>query len=1312
MITRNISLNGLIAALTLLLAVGLFAAENEPGRNEMQGNDPGSSWDLSKDRVLYAVGYAHLDTQWRWDYVTTIDKYIKDTLVDNFQRFEDYPEYVFSFTGSVRYEMMKEYYPELYERMKDYIAQGRWFVSGSSVDEGDVNVPSPESVIRHVLYGNRYFRREFDKESRDFMLPDCFGFQACMPSIWAHCGLDGFSTQKLTWGSAVGVPFSVGVWEGLDGGSVMAGLNPGSYASAMKGEVERHAGWSKRIEENGINYGVFADFHYYGVGDVGGAPRAADVARYTASARRDCGLYRVALTSSDQLFKDITAEQRKQLPRYRGDLLLTEHSAGTLSSQAYMKRWNRKNEQLADAAERAAVTAAWFGGAAYPREKLERGWVRVLASQMHDILPGTSIPEAYEFSWNDEVLGLNHFAAVLEDSVGAVVRGLDTANSVLGRAVVVYNPLALEREDLVEATVGFPEGAPAAVRVFGSDGRETPSQVLTRGGNEVTVLFLAEVPPVGFATFDVRSTNTPCALATGLAVSGLVLENACYRVTLDDAGDVASIRDKLNGDREILAAPAGLEFQYEKPKRYPAWNMDWDDRQQPPFDHVAGPAECEVTEKGPVRVAIRVRREARDSIFVQEIRLAAGDAGRRVEFDTEIDWQSTTCSLKAAFPLAVNNSKATYNMGLGTIRRRTNDPKKYEVPSREWFDLTDASGEYGVTVLEDCKFGSDKPDGNTLRLTLLFTPGVRRGYKDQATQDWGRHEMLYALYGHIGDWREGRSEWQGRRVNQPLIAFEAPRHAGPLGNRFSLVSVDTPQVDVRALKMAEESDHVIVRLQELWGRNTEEVRLSFAGAIREAYEVDGQERAIGKAEVREGKLVVRMTPYSPRSFAVALGGAPCRLAAPACTAVPLDFDEDVVSTDANRTDGDLDGGRSIPAEMLPERIVSEGVDFVLGGFEEGGKNALACKGQTVALPAGDFERVYLLAAAAGDQDVPGLFHIGGIETELTIQPWTGFIGQWDNRVWNRSGRRINYRSRGGVDGLETGYIKRDTVAWFCTHRHAPDRNESYRFSYLFKYGLPLPKGARTLTLPDDRRIKIFAVTLAGGVNDAVSAAQPLYDDFDQRRDIVLRVTETKDPGFGLPAIGRVTVDRKDSFKSLSMGAPRSDDYADVHAGHDVEISYVQHDRLAKPHPRAGAADALLPRLNDGERAQNRDDTQRTVWFDNGEGRFIMDLKNPLEVTRINTFSWHRSNRSPQIFHLWGAAGETPPNPLFKRGDPIEWTFIAKVDSDPLGGGGIHGSMVENSNGPGEPIGTFRYLMWLTEDAWEGTFFTEIDVDAQ
>ncbi len=1305
-----------IFALALQGASVAWTQETPLSRSVAGKAQPGR--DLSKDKTLYVVPYAHLDTQWRWDYRKTIDEYLKNTLTRNFDYFEKFPNYVFNFTGSARYRMAKEYYPDLYEQLKKHIAGGRWMVAGSAVDEPDALVPSPESIIRHILYGNNFFRAEFGKESVDFMLPDCFGFPSSLPTIFAHCGLKGFSTQKLTWGSAIGIPFDIGVWEGPDGSEIVSVLNPGRYDIGPRSQLDTYKIFINRINDYGKKHGVFAFYRYFGVGDIGGALHPNHVAIIDKSVGNPGSEIDVVVGASDQLFRDITPEQIEKLPRYKGEILLTEHSAGTLTSQAYMKRWNRKNEQLADAAERAAVTAAWLGGAAYPRDKLTKAWELVLLSQMHDTLPGTCLPPAYELAWNDEILALNSFAAALKDSAGAVIRGLDTRAQ--GTAVVVYNALARARQDPVEATVMFPAGAPEKVQVYGPDNRETPSQILDRTKDSVTVLFLADVQPVSFSVFDVRAAGGASDVSTDLSVEERRLENAVYRVTLNDDGDVSSIVDKRHGNRELLASPVQLQFLRESPKEYPAWNMFWYDRQHPHIGIVEGPAEISIVENGPVRVSIQVKRKARNSVFIQEVRLSAGTAGERVEFKDTIDWQSTGVSLKAAFPFTVENPYATYNWGVGTIQRDNNHPKRFEAPSHEWFDLSAKNNEYGVSILEDCKFGSDKPDDRTLRLTLLFTPEIplhehpKMGQHEQYSQDWGRHDMLYALYGHAGDWREANTVWHARRINQPLAAFQAPPREGSLGRAFSFMQVGTPQVDARAVKQAEANDRIIVRLQELWGRKAEQVSVTFASPITSAYEVDGQERRIGDAVVRDGKLVLDMTPYSPRAFSVTLANAPQQLAAPVSQTVPLPFDTDVISSDANRADGDMDGeGRSIPSEMLPDSVISEGIIFAIGPREDGRNNALACKGQTIELPAGNFNRLYLLAAAT--EDTSGIFQVGKRAETVSVQPWTGFIGQYDNRVWNRPFHEKDFRCAGySVVDIKTGYIKRDDVAWYCSHRHNRDgENESYCFSYLFKYGMDIPEGARELKLPDNDKIRIMAVTVARNENDAVRVAHPLYDDFSDRAEVKFRYDYGKRIE-GLEPAGRVIMDRKERFEDLAMGAPAADDLADASRGNGIVVRYDDGDGKWSPHEKAGAVDGLLPRLNNGEIAQNGRDEKRCVWFD-GEGRFFIDLKSVTPVSAVNTYSWYETNprawdklsRSPQHYTLWGANGDTMPSVRFSTGKDSGWTLLGVVNTWPLGQDLKHGSSVTAKSG--ETLGHFRYLLWIAEDHGDGAYFTEIDV---
>src|ERR1035441_1030557 len=207
---KNMKLTLVGIASALALALGLWSggcAVAQHGSAAQPGAvapPTGARLDLRKEPTLYVVGYAHLDTEWRWEYPQVIQEYLAKTLLDNFALIEKYPHYIFNFSGAFRYKLFKEYYPEDYAKVKQYVAAGRWFPCGSSVDECDVNSPSAESIFRQVLYGNEYFRHDFGKASEEFMLPDCFGFPASLPSILAHSGVKGFSTQKLVWGSSAG----------------------------------------------------------------------------------------------------------------------------------------------------------------------------------------------------------------------------------------------------------------------------------------------------------------------------------------------------------------------------------------------------------------------------------------------------------------------------------------------------------------------------------------------------------------------------------------------------------------------------------------------------------------------------------------------------------------------------------------------------------------------------------------------------------------------------------------------------------------------------------------------------------------------------------------------------------------------------------------------------------------------------------------------------------------------------------------------------------------------------------------------------
>jgi len=1137
--------------------------------------------DITKTPTLYVVPYAHLDTQWRWNFPQTISEFLLKTMRVNFDYMDKYPHYVFNWTGSNRYRLMKEYYPDDYARLKQYVAEGRWFPAGSSVEEGDVNLPSAEGLFRQVLYGNEYFRKDFGKFSTEFMLPDCFGFPASLPSILAHAGVKGFSTQKLNSGwqpaplvggpdspeqTPVGIPFNVGLWFGPDGKSVIAALNPGGYGSKVHSDLSqpppqltpqleaqltpdqktaflrsRDTNWVDRINLDGKVTGVFADYHYVGTGDTGGATNEETVKILEATVTRSEtslplppgfpapaagttqrlgeGPVHVVESASDQMFNDIKPDMTGRLPSYKGDLELINHSAGSLTSQAYHKRWVIKNELLADAAEKSSLAAEWLGARTYPQQRLTDAWVLSLAGHFHDTAAGTATPRAYQFAWNDDLIAANQFAGMLTTATEAVASGLDTQAA--GVPIVVFNPLNIAREDVAEASVDFAAGAPKSVRVFDADGHEVPSQL---EGNKV--LFVAKVASVGYAVYDIRPAAT-AASPSSLRATESSLENHRYRVHLDQNGDIASIYDKsLN--KELLSGPIRLAITTDVPKIYPAWNMEYEQVEAAPRAYVEGPAKIRITENGPVRVSLEVTRETEGSRFTQTVSLSAGDAGNRVEFGNAIDWRGLASNLKASIPLTASNPDATYNWEVGTIQRPNAAPRQFEVASHRWIDLTDKNGAFGTTILTDVKNGSDKPTDNTLRLTLVRSPGMQPttngrppGFTDQSNQDWGHHEFLFGLTGHEGDWRTAQTDWQAYRLNDPLITFVTAKHPGALGKSFSLLHLNNSRIRVLALKKAEDSDEIIVRMVELDGKAEPDVRVSFAAPVIAAREVNGQEQPVGPASVHDGALATSFTPYQPRTFALRLGASATKLASIQSQPAALQYDLAVASNDDTKTiGGGFDGkGNAMPAEMLSEHINYHGVQFNLAPAKTGSLNAVVAKGQTIHLPAGRFNRVYILAASA-DGDQTASFRIGERPVSLKIQDWGGFIGQWDTRVWKdlpqtdwaiSANHAVwpppNMAQREKADpipsypqdyvGLEAGFVKPAGLAWYASHHHTVDGlNEPYQYSYLFAYSIDVNANEKALTLPDNSKIRILAVSVARE-NPELKPAQPLFDTLNR-----------------------------------------------------------------------------------------------------------------------------------------------------------------------------------------------------------------------
>ncbi len=1031
---------------------------------------------------LYVVATSHLDTQWRWTIQTTIRHFLRRTLQDNFKRFEEFPHYVLSFEGAFRYRLIEEYYPHEFLKLQAYVRRRRWHPAGAMLDAPDTILPAPESLIRHVLYGNAYFERQFGRRSADLFLPDCFGFPWSLPTIAAHCGLVGFSSQKLIkWIGPSVLPFDLGLWEGPDGSRLVTALNPGGYGETLREDLSRSATWGRRLGALARENGLALGYKYFGVGDRGGAPDPTTLDWLERSLER-AGDIDVVHAGSDQIFHDLAPEDRDRLPVYRGELLLPTHGTGCWTSQAVLKKWNRNCEVLAGAAETAALAADWLGAQSYPREEIGGEWARFLWHQMHDDLTGTSSPEAYRFSWNDLALAQNRLSSLLESSVRAVCRGLDTATE--GIPLMVFNSLGREREDLVDAWVDLDAESPAAVRVFGPAGDEVPSQVLNRAGSRVRVLFSARVPSAGFAVYEVRGAATAPEPSSELTVETGGLENSRYRVEVARSGAIERLYDKRLG-RELLAGSMDLVLLPDRSSRWPAWELRYEDLCAEETS-LPGPAEIRAAEVGPVRVTLEITRKAGRSTLRQRLSLASGEPGDRFEITNDIDWESPGSLLKARFPFAIDEPTATYDMGLGAIERGVNRPEQHEVPGHEWADL---SGEgWGVSVLSRDRYGWDRPEAGVLRLSLLRSPKALRRFAHQAVQDYGRHRTAYAVSGHA-DRPGALTAALASGFNRPLLSFQAGRHRGPLGREFSLLTLGSDGAELMALKKAETTQDWLVRIREIGGRDSGPVRLSAAAPLAGASEVDGCERAARPLAIEGGGLVVDLPRHAPRSYLLSPQAPSAPL--PALESAPVGLDFDVVGTSLHGFAGaDLDGrGRSIPGELFPTRVRSGGLTFELGPVHPGAPNATACRGQQLSLPDGVFDRLHILATSTASGGTCGSFvwRVGpecGAH-EIRVPYYSGFVGQW---------KTFSSRLAFIFKRWKPGYLERTPVAWVASHRHDRKvRDEVYTYCYLFLFELPIPPGAREIALPDEPSIKIFSAMASNAGRYPLRAAADLYE---------------------------------------------------------------------------------------------------------------------------------------------------------------------------------------------------------------------------
>lgn len=822
---------------------------------------------LVKQCRISLVGHAHLDLAWLWPISETWDV-AQRTFESVLKLQQEFSELIFCHSTPALYAWIEQHRPDLFAAIQQQVADECWEVVGGLWVEPELNLIDGESIVRQLLYGQRYVLEKFGKVSTIAWLPDSFGFCATLPQIFASGGIEYFVTQKLRWNDTTEFPHDAFWWRAPDGTELFSlmsapigeGIDPIKMASyAYKWETKtslQEALWLP------------------GVGDHGGGP-TRDMLEVAKRWQHSPFFPRLEFTTAQNYLNEISGSPAP-LPTWEDELYLEFHR-GCYTTHAAQKRWNRRCEGLLYQAELFASLATLSAGLAYPKAGLEAAWKKVLFNQFHDILPGSSIPQVYvdaNSSWQEVEQAVSE---ILQQSLSAIASqiALPIPPHPDAKPIVVFNPLNWERSEVVEILFPDLENEQSFDwQICDLGGAEIQSQGRFLGPIQVSsgeklimsVSFLAsDVPSLGYRVFWLCPCK-PSLHTFEPNTQKFVLENEMLRVTVDPlTGDLSSIFDKTN-QREVLSSPGNqLQAFWDSGQYWDAWNIDPDYAQHP-----LPPAELLVIhplESGALRTRVRVVRRIGQSSFSQDYILQVGSPV--LEIATTVDWQERQVLVKAAFPLNMEADYATYEIPCGAIRRPT-QPKtpaeqaKWEVPALRWADLS-ADG-YGVSLLNDCKYGYDS-QLNQLRLTLLRSPNW-----PDPDADRGFHQFSYALYPHGGNWQQAHTVRRGYELNLPLQVMLLPpvssSISGQLPSVGRLLDFSAENLILMAFKQSEDdAKQWVLRCYECHGEPAE-LSLQSELGLAIANPVNLLEQAVNLPELSPDGQSFKIASWKIASFTV------------------------------------------------------------------------------------------------------------------------------------------------------------------------------------------------------------------------------------------------------------------------------------------------------------------------------------------------------------------------------------------------------------------------------------------------------------
>lgn len=775
-----------------------------------------------------AIGHSHMDLAWLWPIRETIRKGAR-TFATAIELMDRYPDYIYCASQPQLYKWMQDFYPGLYEKIKTKVREGRIDPVGAMWVESDTNVPSGESLVRQILYGKQYFKQEFGLEIDNLFLPDVFGYTAALPQILLKSDIKYFTTQKLSWNLLNKFPYQSFHWQGIDGSRVLAHMLPEeTYNSA----AAPHS--VQKVEANYKNKDVSAHaLLLFGIGDGGGGPSAEHLERLQRMKNLD-GLPPVR----QEKFAEFISKWEKdadRFPLWVGELYLERHQ-GTLTTHARNKRYNRLCENALRELELTSVVAGRLFNEDYPANQLLETWREVLLYQFHDILPGSSIKRVYDECVPRYEKMLSETQAGVANREQSLSEHINTTG--LTSPLVLFNWLNWEREEWLKCG-------------------DTWQKV--------------RVPSMGYVTVDAASKE---ATNFASACGDSFIENDLLKIKFDKEGAIVSVWDKDAG-REVLA-PGGrgnrLAVYFDEGD---AWDMPLDYAEtEPRYMSLTGSA---VTVDGPQAIMQQQYRLGH-SLLNQKIILTQGS--RRIDFETTATWRETKSMLRTSFPVDIHAGEATFDIQFGFVLRPTHnntswDLAKQEVPAHKWADLSET--DYGVALLNDCKYGY-KIKGNTVDLDLIRSapyPGpvlvkdeeVKPGDPHDGYTDQCDHVFTYSLYPHTGDAVSGQVYRAAYELNHPLRSITTEQHNGDLPSKHSFLHAEGSHVIVDAVKKAEESNYVIIRLHEE-GNRRNRVRLIFPWKIRSAEEVNLMEQHPEKMDFAGESLMLELRPFEVKTLKI------------------------------------------------------------------------------------------------------------------------------------------------------------------------------------------------------------------------------------------------------------------------------------------------------------------------------------------------------------------------------------------------------------------------------------------------------------